>query len=197
MTSSSEGNLSSYSDDALDNLHRGPGMRCAYSRRYSSTCEESSDSRTESFDNRIYEAENAVDDECVEVTNRSDPKADEDIICERPMLPQDGNQKYLLEQIKIQMQTQFDGLKDTLLKELGEIKDTQRTLQQDLMRLKGSGGDGDVMALNYEPFQRRAQYAVRPLSTAGTQTNFSVETQTPNSESWVVKPDADIVITSL
>ncbi|XP_071104243.1 uncharacterized protein [Haliotis cracherodii] len=202
MTSSSETNRSSYSDDGLDNLYKGPGMRCSYTI-YPSTCEDSSESPGETFEYTINEAENEETDICggdtspIEI-NRSEPKTDEDI-GEQATLPPDGNQKYLLEQIRIQMQTHIDGLKDTMLKEIREIRDTQREIQRDLVRLKATGhdGDGSVTALHYEPYRRRAQYAVRPLSTAGTQTNLSVETQTSNSESWVVKPDPDILITCL
>ncbi|XP_046561165.1 uncharacterized protein LOC124270179 isoform X1 [Haliotis rubra] len=200
MTSSSETNHSSSSDESLDNLHKAPGVRCVYTL-YTSSCDDSGGSPAETFEYTVNDPENDVANNCGEdtlptETNSSDSKADADTE-KQATSPHVCHQKELLEQIKMQMQGQIDELKDTLLKEIREIKDTQREIQRDLVRLKGSGIDGDdsIQALQYEPYHRRAQYTVRPLSTTGTQTALSVETQTPDS--WEVEPDADIEITSL
>ncbi|XP_067687215.1 uncharacterized protein [Haliotis asinina] len=202
MTSSSETNHSSSSgEESLDNLQKGPGVQCAYTL-YTSSCEDSGGSRDETFEYTVNDPENDASNNCGEETmhtetNILDSKSDADT--ERQATPSHVcHQEDLLEQIKIQMEGKLDELKDTLLKEISEIKNTQKEIQQDLVRLKGScnDGDGSITALHYEPYERRAQYTVRPLSTTGTETTLSdVETQTP--ESWDVEPDADIEITSL
>ncbi|XP_046561099.1 uncharacterized protein LOC124270105 isoform X2 [Haliotis rubra] len=84
---------------------------------------------------------------------------DEVTLAKPQQLPSSYDQKDLMS-ILMNIQTQ----QDTLLKEVREIKDTQKEIQRDLVRLKGSSSDGDlsVSGLNYE---RRARYSIRPIST--------------------------------
>ncbi|XP_046561091.1 uncharacterized protein LOC124270105 isoform X1 [Haliotis rubra] len=171
MTSSSDATRSSLSDGTLDNLHKG--MVCAYNKKR----DDSSDSNDETLDNPNNKPIQAGSDDYFEesatITRRRKRLVPEELVRAEPQqLPSSYDQKDLMS-ILMNIQTQ----QDTLLKEIREIKDTQREIQRDLVRLKGSSSDGDlsVSGLNYD---RRARYSIRPMSIVHTGIQ-----EMPNSES--------------
>ncbi|XP_071104242.1 uncharacterized protein [Haliotis cracherodii] len=176
MTSSSDANRSSVSDGTLDNLHIG--MSCAYHKQ----SDASSDSHAEAYDN----AESTT----VRIS-RTDQVPDEVPEDEHQPLPSSNYQKDLSIDIMMNIQKQ----QDTILKEIREIKDTQKEIQRDLVRLKGRScyGDTNVTGLNYE---RRARYSVRPPSTVCTQTTTEIQ-ETPFSGSLSEESNGDVFITKL
>ncbi|XP_046364101.1 uncharacterized protein LOC124140524 [Haliotis rufescens] len=192
MTSSSDANRSSVSDGTLDNLYKG--MSCAYHKQ----SDASSDSHAETSDNANNEALNAVSGDYSNESStirrrrrRTDQIPDEVTVDEHQPLPSSNYQKDLSIDIMMNIQKQ----QDTLLKEIREIKDTQKEIQRDLVRLKGgsSHGDNSVTGLNYE---RRARYSIRPLSTICTQTFTEIQ-ETPFSGSSSEETNEDVFNTKL
>ncbi|XP_067687214.1 uncharacterized protein [Haliotis asinina] len=169
MTSSSDANRSSLSDGTLDNLHKG--MVCAYknNREKSSDCNEGALNNPNSKSINT-ECDDDFDESPTIRRRRKVP--DEETLAEPQPRASSYDQKDLMS-ILMNIQTQ----QDSMLKELRDIKDTQREIQRDLVRLKGSSSDTDlsVTGLNYE---RRARYSVRPISTV----HFGIQ-EKPNSES--------------
>ncbi|XP_046364100.2 uncharacterized protein LOC124140523 [Haliotis rufescens] len=178
MTSSSDANRSSVSDGTLDNLHIG--MSCAYHKQNDA----SSDSHAEASDN----AESSTVYVRISRTDQVPDEVPED---EHQPLPSSNYQKELSIDIMMNIQKQ----QDTILKEIREIKDTQKEIQRDLVRLKGrsSYGDSSVTGLNYE---RRARYSIRPLSTVCTQTTTEIQ-EAPFSGSSSEETNEDVFITKL
>ncbi|XP_071104241.1 uncharacterized protein [Haliotis cracherodii] len=182
MTSSSDANRSSVSDGTLDNLHKG--MSCAYHKQ----SDASSDSHAETSVSGDYSDESSTLRRC---RRRTDQIPDEVTVDEHQPLPSSNYQKDLPIDIMMNIQKQ----QDTLLKEMREIKDTQKEIQRDLARLKGGSGHGDnsVTGLNYE---RRARYSIRPLSTIYTQMSTEIQ-ETPFSGSSSEDTKEDVFITKL
>ncbi|XP_067687218.1 uncharacterized protein [Haliotis asinina] len=179
MTSSSDANRSSLSDGTLDNLHKG--MVCAYKNNR----ENSSDSNDGPLNNPNSKSINTgchdYFNESSTILRRRKPKVPEAVTLAGPQqLPSTYDQKDLMS-ILVNIQIH----QETLLKEVREIKDTQKEIQRDLVRLKGSSSDGDLSVTGLA-YDRRARYSIRPMSTVSMRIQ-----EMANSESAYVRTNEE------